>query len=531
MKKVIILSILVAFSSLQIKAQQVRESDWPNYNRTLAGDRFSPLTQFTKENVSKLKLVATFDLASDINSFQTGPVVLDGKMYFTSDTVTYAINAATGKLLWKKVRSNTKTRGYGANRGVAYLDGKLFRGSSDAHFFAMDAKDGKILWETDLGSGTPGAAIPMAPLVWNNLIFVGIAGGDQVGVVGYVYALDAKTGKTVWTFCSVPDYKENPKTSTGLPVTGGGYWTSFGLDTEKGVLYVPSGNPAPDMDIEIRGEDRKFFNYLIALDTKTGKLLGYKQLVRNDIHDWDVSAPPVIINTKEGRKIVASANKNGLLSVLDRSAVDAASAADPAGTLPLIYEVPTTTRINTDVSLSREVLTYFKPGYLGGSEWNGPAYNPLLDVIYTGTTDWGLKVKLPPYEKAITNIPAPGATWFGPDSIVWDDASEAKGWLKAFNAKDGSLKWEYHSPGPVLSGVTPTASGLLFTSSMNGDIYAFDAENGKILWQTNTGLINGGGVITYLVNGKQYLAVTGGMKSDLWKSTAKVCKMFIFALN
>jgi alcohol dehydrogenase (cytochrome c) len=513
-----------------VHAQTAQSGDWASYNRTLAGDRYSPLNQINAQNVASLKLVGSFDLQTDINSFQTGPLVVSGIMYFTTNRFTYAVNAATGKLVWKKERSNAATAGYGANRGVAYLDGKLFRGTSDSHVLGMNAKDGSILWDVKLDvSGQPGVAIPMAPIAYKGMVFVGTAGGDLVGVTGHVYALDASDGHVIWKFDTITNYADNPKTSTGIPVSGGGYWTSFGLDEATGILYAPAGNPAPDFDIEARGEDLKYFNYLIALDIKTGKVIASKQLVKNDIHDWDVSAPPVVFTTKEGRKLVASANKNGLLSVLDIAGIT----NDPNGaekTIPLIYEVPTTTRLNTDVQLSREVWTYFKPGYLGGNEWNGPAYDPQTNIIYTGADDWGLKAKLAPLDSVKNRIPAPGSNWFGTKDLVTDDPKLATGWLTAFDAKDGSEKWKYHTTGPILAGVTPTAGGLVFTASMNGEVYAFDAATGKILWKGTTNLINGGGVITYSVNGKQYLAVAAGMKSDLWFGTAKNSKIFIYSL-
>jgi len=511
-------------------AQTAQSGDWSSYNRTLAGDRYSPLNQFNAKNVANLKLVGSFDLQTDINSFQTGPLVIDGIMYFTSNTFTYAVNAASGKLVWKKERTNAATAGYGANRGVAYLDGKLFRGTSDSHVLSMNAKDGSLLWDVKLDvSEQPGVAIPMAPIAWKGMIFIGTAGGDLVGVTGHVYALDTKDGHVIWKFNTISNYADKPKTSTGIPVSGGGYWTSFGLDEATGILYVPAGNPAPDFDIEARGEDLKYFNHLIALDTKTGKMLASKQLVKNDIHDWDVSAPPVIFTSKEGRKFVASANKNGLLSVLDIAGLQATDNGTEKE-LPLIYEVPTTTRLNTDVQLSREVWTYFKPGYLGGNEWNGPAYDPQTNIIYTGADDWGLSAKLMSLDSVKNQIPAAGANWFGTGNLKTDAPKLATGWLTAFDAKDGAEKWKYHTTGPILAGVTPTAGGLVFTASMNGEVYAFNAATGKILWKGNTNLINGGGVITYSVNGKQYLAVAAGMKSNLWFGTPKNSKIFIYSL-
>lgn len=508
--------------------------DWLTYNRTYNSDRYSPLKQITTANVKRLHLLHTFNLGKDVSSMQTGPVVINSIMYFTTDTVTYAIHAATGALKWKRVRPIKKPVGYGANHGVAYLDGKVFRGASDGHVFALNASDGKILWDVPLDVAGPGVSIPMAPLAWNGMLFIGNAGGDNAGITGHIYALNVNDGHVIWKFNVVPDSgpaRETwPAASNGIPVSGGAFWTSISLDTDNGVLYVPAGNPAPDFDTEIRQNGEELYtNCIIALDTRTGKMLGYIQLVKNDNHDWDVDAAPALLNTKGGKAIIASANKSGLLSVIDRSAItNKPGAPDSASSLKLLYEVPTTVRENVDEPLSREKFVRFKPGTLGGSEWNGAAYSPPLDLIYTGTDDWATAVKLFPLDSA-KMIPPTGDNLFG-GTMKFDPPENAKGWVTAFNAKDGTVKWKYQSPAPIVAGVTPTAGGLLFTADQNGDVYGFDASNGKILWKSNTGVPNGGGVITYSVNGKQYVAVAAGMKAVLWPKQSNASKIMIYGL-
>jgi len=531
LKKALLISCaaLLSLSVTAFAQTGDKPEDWATFNRSYSGDRFSPLTQITPSNVAGLKLVASFDLKTDVNSFQTGPLVIDGKMYFSTDTATYAINAADGKLIWKAHRSTTKTSGWGANRGLAYLDGKIFRGTTDGHVLAYNAKNGSLLWNVvPEGVDEPGKFFSMSPVAYDGVLYIGNAGGDYAGVLGSIYALDTKDGHMIWRFVSAPDYKENPKTSTGLQLAGGGFWTSFSLDTQNGVLYAAVGNPAPDFDIEFRGEDRKYFDDVVALDIHSGKVLGYNQIVKNDWHDWDASTAPVLISTKDGRQLVASSNKNGLLTILDRTKI---SSGENAGeTLPFVYEVPTTTRINTDVRLSREHFVYFKPGYLGGNEWNGPAYDSSRGILFNGADDWGVKLKLPPLDSAKAHIPAAGQPWFGFAEQVWDKPEEATGWVKAFDVQDGSVKWQYHATTPIVSGVTPTASGLLFVASQKGEVYAFDSETGKILWQGSTDLVNGGGLITYAVKGKQYVAVVAGMRSSLWPTMAKKSKIMIYSL-
>jgi alcohol dehydrogenase (cytochrome c) len=525
----------VIFFAMSVVAQQDEApGDWFTYNRTYNSERFSPLKQINTNNVKQLHLLHSFNLGKDLSSMQTGPVVVNGVMYFTTDTVTYAINAATGKLKWKRIRPVQNKEGYGANHGVAYLDNKLFRGASDAHVFALNASDGKILWDVALDVAGPGVSIPMAPLAWNGMVFVGNAGGDNAGITGHMYALDANDGHVIWKFSTVPDSgpaRETwPAASKGIPISGGAFWTSISLDTKNGVLYIPAGNPAPDFDTELREHGEELYsNCVIALDTKTGRMLGYVQLVKDDNHDWDVDSAPDLFTTKEGKQMIASANKDGLLSVIDRSDItNQPGALDSAASLHLLYQVPTTVRENIHEPLSRTKFVRFKPGTLGGCEWNGAAYSPVLNMIFTGANDWATAAKLFPLDSA-RMMPATGGNLFG-GTMKFDPPQNARGWVTGFNANDGSVKWKYKAPASILAGVTPTAGGLVFTAVQNGDVYGFDAETGKLLWKTSTGVPNGGGVISYEVNGKQYIAVAAGMKAPLWPKQSKTSKIMIYGL-
>src|ERR1700741_1501245 len=164
--------------------------DWTTFNRTLAGDRFSPLSEINRENVTRLRPLCTYTLP-EVVALETGPLVVEGTMYFTSDLGSYAIDADTCAEKWRRVREVAKPNGYGAHRGFGFLDGTLFRGTSDAHVIALDAKDGRTKWDVTLDIAGPGVAMPMAPIAYDHKVFIGNAGGDQVGVTGHVYALEA----------------------------------------------------------------------------------------------------------------------------------------------------------------------------------------------------------------------------------------------------------------------------------------------------------------------------------------------------
>ena len=511
--------------------QSVAAGDWPAYNRTLAGDRFSPLDEINRGNVAQLTAVCSYTLP-EVSALQTGPIVVAGTLYFTTETRSYAVDAATCAEKWKVERPVERPSPLGVHRGFAYLDGRLFRGTSDAHVLALDAKDGHTLWDREIDAKAPGATMPMAPIAANGLVFIGHAGGDQTGVAGHAYALDATDGHVVWKFDVVPNdpaVRSTWPNAARYPITGGAFWTSFTLDTERGVLYLPAGNAAPDFDVEARGGDNLYTNSIIALDAATGRLLGYNQLVKHDNHDWDVNSPPALATTARPARVVASANKDGLLSVLDRGglASGAAAAGDLSARLPTLFQAPTTTRENVEVPLSRTAPVRFCPGIQGGNEWNGAAFHPGLNTLFTGSVDWCATVQL---QQEVV-VPEPGAIWFGStNNNIQGPPSEAKGWVTAFDADTGAIRWKFAAPAPVLAGVTPTAGGVVFSADLHGELRAFDAESGAVLWQLATGQSIGGGIVSYSVGGKQRVAVASGMKSVIWPGTADQSRIQIFGL-
>ena len=510
----------------------VSSGDWPSYNRTLAGDRYSPLAEINAGNVAQLRTICSYTLP-EATSFQTGPIVVNGTMYFTTDTISYAIDASNCTEKWKSVRHSETPSGLGVNRGFAYMNGRLFRGTSDVHVIALDAATGQTVWDRVLDVKAPGVSVPMAPIAANGMVYIGNAGGDIANITGHVYALDAGDGQVKWRFDVVP--ATGPARATWenkrLPVSGGAFWTSFTLDQPNGILYVPAGNPAPDFDIELRPGDNLYSNSVIALSSRSGRMLGFNQLVKKDAHDWDVDSPPALITTRSGRAIVASANKDGLLSILDRSRVSH-TAATASAPFPLLSQTPTTTRLSADVPLSRTRSTRFCPGIQGGNEWNGAAYSPLTNSIYTGAVDWCANVQL---KRDTVSIPAGGGGyWFGaetPQADIMDPPANAKGWLTAFDAENGSVRWKFEAPRPMLAAVTPTAGGIVFAADMGGRMYAFDAATGRILWQNDTGLSMGGGIVSYSAGGRQLIGAAAGMKSPIWPGGSSQSRILVMGLR
>jgi alcohol dehydrogenase (cytochrome c) len=515
--------------------------DWPAFGRTLAGDRFSPLTEIDRANVGTMRQVCSYALP-EAAALQAGPVVVGGTMFVSTDTMTYAIDAGTCDERWRVARhSATPGGGPAVNRGVAYLDGRVFRGTSDGHVIALDARDGRTVWDVRLDVAGPGVTVPMAPIAWRGLVFVGNAGGDRAGVIGHAYALDATDGHVVWKFDVVPSSGPARATwGTGraaeYPISGGAFWTSFTLDEPSGVLYVASGNPAPDFDAAVRDGENLYANSLIALDAATGRMLAYNQLVKHDFHDWDVDSPAALITTRAGRAVIASANKEGLLSVLDRrglSTRDAVTQLAAKETAPVelrvLFQVPTTTRENIDVPLSRDHPVRFCPGILGGAEWNGAAYDPARNTLFVGANDWCTTLQL---QRESSPVPRLGAPWFGAagGSQHMDSASAARGWLTAYDAETGRVRWKFAAPKPVLAGVTPTAGGVVFTADLNGTVYGFDADDGRVLWRTSVGQSVGGGIVSYVANGHQRIGVAAGMRSPIWPGASQSSHIIVFGV-
>ncbi|HEV2701268.1 MAG TPA: PQQ-binding-like beta-propeller repeat protein [Steroidobacteraceae bacterium] len=529
----IVLAVLLASLGLvSAAAPDAQWADWPAYNRTLAGDRYSGLAQITTANVARLTLRCAFTLP-EVVSFQTGPLVVDGTMYFTTFEGSYAIDAANCKEKWSRHMKSAGPPGLAVNRGFAYLDGRLYRGTADAHVIALDAATGRTLWDHALQVAGPGISVPMAPIAANGRVFVGNAGGDTVGVTGHVYALDARDGHVIWRFDVVPERgpARTSWTNSRLPVSGGAFWTSFTLDEAQGVLYVPAGNPAPDFDsLDRTGEDL-YADSVIALDANSGRILAYNQLVKRDSHDWDVDSPPTLATTRAGRRIIASANKDGLLSILDRSRIErsADGSATRAPIIPLLSQTPTTTRENVDVPLTRDHPVHFCPGMGGGSEWNGAAYSPRSDALFVGAVDLCAHVQL---VRELT-VPAPGDVWFGSAGSMaemTDAADTARGWISAFDAENGRIRWKFKAPHPVVAGVTPTGGDLVFAADLGGDILALDQSNGRLLWQVSTGQSIGGGLVVYRAAGRELLGVASGMKSFAWPGSADKSRILIYGL-
>lgn len=511
------IGLMAALFSAPVSAKAAN-TEWLTFNGDYSAARYSPLKQINTKNVKSLRQVGKCILP-ETTSFQAGPVMVGNTIYVTTATATYAVDAQNGKLRWQSTFT-PKSMGLGTPvRGVAYANGRLYRGTPDARVMALDAKTGETIWTVDGASMAKGEYFTAAPIVWKGLVYIGTSGSD-IGTVGHMMAFRATDGKKMWNFDIVPS--TGPGSETWLSDqnklrAGGGMYSSYALDTSTGTLYVPTGNPGPDFVGDYRPGDNLYTCSVVMLDAKTGKFKGYHQFVPHDVHDWDIAASPILYTAKSGRKMVAVGGKNGYLYGLDRK-------------LKKVYfKVPVTRHINDDAPLTPEG-TRFAPGTQGGVNWNGPAYSPLQNALFVNSRDWATTVKLGGPETLEDH--QVGAPFIGSANVFGEDdpISERCGWLTSVNAETGKLRWQYRSTLPLAAAVTPTAGGLLFTGDLEGNLLAFDAANGKILYKEPTAGPVGGGVITYSIGGKQYVAVAAGMNNMLMGVKSGPATVEIYAL-
>ena len=511
--------------------------DWPGYNRTLTSERYSLLGQINTKNVGKLQVQCIYD-TKQYTSFETGPIMVNGALIGTTEHDIFSLDPSNCHENWRTHEDYKPASLLAVNHGAAYMDGLLFRGTEDGRVLAYDFKTGKRMWEATVANPKLGESTPSAPIAWNGLVFIGNAGGDNKGVKGRMYALDAKTGKIVWEFYLVPktagDAARGPQgasplngstwgNAAGTPITGGGTWTSYTLDPTTGELYVPAGNPGPDFAASLREGEDLLTGSIVVLDARTGAYKRHFKLVRKDWHDWDASTAPALIETRGDKRLLAVAPKDGHLYGFD------------LGTNALLYRVPVTRIENADTPFAVGKAVHFCPGTVGGDEWNGPAYDPQTNFILVGEVEWCATVTMQT-DKQIKKVKL-GKPWSGMATLnpyatygTNDSFGNWAGWVYAVDADTGVWKWRLKSNYPIQSGVTPTAGGVVFFGDMGGNFYALDATNGQRLWGQKIGGAIGGGVITYTANGAQKVAVAVGFTSILWPTEVVTGKIVILGL-
>ncbi len=490
------------------------DTNWTSYNENVNGQRYVALTQITPENAAQLGEVCRLKV-EEVGAFHTGILEIDGVLYFTTATDTLAIDATNCKQIW---RNHYVTEDHGGsalqvNRGVAYANGKLYRGTVDSRFLAIDAATGKTVWQYQVGDPQGGEFFSAAPQIYQGLVITSAAGGDW-GIRGRIVALDAATGREVWRFYTIPrgdePGAETWKESDSARYGGGGSWTTYTLDIAAGEIFVPVGNPAPDLLPHVREGENLYTNSMIVLDANTGKIKWYHQLLGNDGQDLDLGAAPMLYYNSKGERMVSFGGKDGYLYAINRE------------TLKRVFKTPVTTIKNAGVAPTREGIDVC-PGPLGGVEWNGPAYDKPNKAIVVGSVDWCAHLTADEGYQYV-----PGQFNMGGQFKFTENS---RGWIVSADADLGAIRWKYETVGPQVSGITPTAGGVIFAGDMKGHFLVLASNDGRELLKTQTGGALAGGMITYMRKGKQYVAFASGNVSRLTFGMTGSPTMIVYALG
>lgn len=493
-------------------------NNWPQYHRSYNAWRYSPLKQINKANVKKLKVAWIHQPGNITHGLQSTPIVIDGVMYtISADNNVWAINAATGKTIWHytaKLDPVVKEVFYAsASRGVTVGRGKVFVGTLDGRFVALDQKTGKELWSTPLTNMRAefGALFSAPPQLAGNVLFGGTTGGDQP-IIGKIFAVNADTGERVWTF-EIP--KDDPKSWPGesRKKGGGSAWMPGTYDPRTDTIYIGTSNAAPDYYRDERKGDNLYTATVLALDPKTGKVKWHRQEVPNDSWDFD-SAYEALLIPHNGKDVLVHLNKSGFVFVMDKD----------NGKLENVWQfgenVNWTTGIDPKTGEIKDpnfpevgVQKLFCPNLLGSRSWNHGAYNPTTRLWYSH----GMEVCNTVTGAKQGEVEAINGLSLGLSEITLVDppGKKADGYLAAFEPITGKVKWKKRFELPPISSVLTTGGGLVFTGDMRGNLYAFDADNGKELWTFAAGSGARGGPVSYAVDGKQYVVIPTGLGSHV----------------
>jgi PQQ-dependent dehydrogenase (methanol/ethanol family) len=488
-----------------------RPGDWLSYNGELNGNRYSELAQINTANVNRLGVKWIFSvplwkqflpdtpyIRGKHLDLQATPIVADGVMYVTGARGAFALDAHTGDEIWSYGRPRTAGLLYGdaavgKNRGMAILGDKVFMVTDNAHLIALNRTTGHLVWEAVMPKQPMYYGSTVAPLVVKDMVIAGVSGGDW-GIRGFLAAYKASNGKLVWRRWVIPDKGEPAAETWGghPPKTGGGAtWTTGSYDPETDTLYWATGNPYPDSNDRTRPGDNLYTDCILTLNPDDGKLRWFYQVTPHDVHDWDATAPLLLVDTKyqgQERKLLLHADKNGFFYVLDRT----------NGHVLLAKNFVQVTWVS---GIGRDGRPELLPehGVICPEEatnWPAKAFSPVTRLYY-----------LMALEKCEVKLSA--GSW----AAEHPQKETAKQYLRALNIENGKIVWEVPQVGPAegaYEGVLAKAGGLLFYGDPTGDFVAADARNGKTLWHFPTNGVNKASPMTYMVGRKQFVALAVG---------------------
>jgi len=504
----------------QLNAADKNATNFLLTNGDYAQTRFHPAKQINRDNVKKLHVAWIFQTQVK-ESLETSPIVVDGVMYVTTSfSHVYAIDAKTGEQLWHYSHKMGPVTTYCCgpnNRGVQVLGDKVYLATLDAKLVALNAKTGDVVWTADIADPELGYSETMAPTVVKDKVLIGTNGGEY-GIRGFVRAYDAKTGKQVWNFDTIPENSVGvwaTKDATGRDMhrdiqaekdqlakigdpykkLGGGVWQNPAVDLATNRIYFVVGNPSPDLDGTPRPGDNLYTDSLVSLDLDTGKYVCHFQYIAHDVWDLDAVSPPVLVNVKDksGKTIpgVIHAGKTGHIYVHDRKDCSLIRFSEAMVPQENMWVLPT------------KEGARMLPGANGGVEWSPIATDPGQELAYA------INLHQPMHYR-VENSPYPnGKLWLG-GAFTAISGEKQSGNITAVNYDTGKIKWQVKTPEPMIGGILATAGGLVFAGQGNGTFSAYNSSNGKELWSFHAGAGVNAPPSSYMVGGKQYIVVGAG---------------------
>lgn len=497
--------------------------NWLMYRGTYNTWGHSPLEQVNKENVKDLVPVWSFSSGLDQNH-EAPPIVNDGIMFVTTSyNRLYALDAATGELLWSYVRELAEdvfpvVCCDVVNRGVALYQDKVYMTTLDAHLLAFDAKTGRIVWDKTVEDYLSSYTMTLAPLVVKDKVMVGVSGGEY-GIRGFIEAFDAKSGKSAWKTYTIPGPGEpgNETWPGDTWQTGGApAWITGSYDPELDLTYWGTGNGGPWMGTSRPG-DNLYVASVIAMDPDTGEIKNHFQYSPNETWDYDEVSDTILVDDVEidgeTRQVAFHFSRSGFLYALDQANMEFIYAKPMTGVTSLSQEKEGSLPIPAKIpDVGKEIYTC--PAALGAKNWWPGAYSPVSGLLYTSIAHFCMDI-------AGTEIDyRAGQIFIGATTSMTLMEGEDKnnaGEFAAFDPKTGEKVWSNKYPfmqGSVLT----SGGGLVFTGGTPQDRYfrAFDDETGEELWKfrTNSGVF--GVPSSYEVDGVQYIAVWSGWEPQSW---------------
>ena len=514
---------------------------WLSYGRSQGETRYSPLDQINASNVSRLGLSWTYVLGAGGGNQEGTPLVWNNTVYgITSWSVVFAVDARTGQELWRwdpevnQAAVRPKICCGIVNRGLAIYDGKIFAPIIDGRLEALDALTGKPIWEARLAYPQDWYSVTMAPRVANGKILIGAAGGDHP-TRGFFDAYDAATGRRAWRFFTVPGNPALPYENEAMRKAaktwggdfykmggGGAVWDGMAYDPEADLIYVGTGNAEPWVQ-KFRGAkdmDSLYTCSIVAVQVSTGQLKWHYQEVPNDNWDYDAVQHLMLADLNingRPRKVLMQAAKNGFFYVLDRitgefisakpfTQVNWARGFDESGR-PLI---------NPEAFYDKDPVTIF-PTAGGAHNWSPMSYSPQTGLVYVPTSyaSWTYAAgdEVIAAQTGHTGLsrsfpsPRPNSMPFiGPEPLGTN-----RGVLEAWDPVNQKLVWRTPGGGGIGGGTVATAGNLVFQVINDGRLLAYSADKGEKLFELQLGRTGMAPPITYQVDGKQYVAVMGGL--------------------